>query len=316
MSLKGKKVVLTGTLSMKRADAKKALEAAGAKVMSGVSKNVDILIAGEDGGSKLDKAKSLGLEIWSEEEMVAATGEAGTKAPAEKKAAPKKKAPATKRKKEESEEQEEEEEEGGSNTHYLVADSTSGGKFWKCVQNGKTLTISYGKVGSKGQTKPKSFATVAAADKELAKLLREKGKKGYEAQDASGDKEEEFKEHSASEESEDEAPPAKKRKTAAKKAPAKKAAKKEAAGGGDGEAAGGGDGEAAGGGDGVTTYLECDSTSGGKFWEIVVNGSSFTTRYGKIGAAGISKTKDWPDEEKCQKEADKLIRAKGKKGYV
>ncbi len=67
----GKTVVLTGTLSqMKRADAKKTLEAAGAKVSGSVSKKTDIVIAGEDAGSKLIKAQELGIIIMSEAEFI------------------------------------------------------------------------------------------------------------------------------------------------------------------------------------------------------------------------------------------------------
>ncbi len=67
----GKTVVLTGTLSqMKRADAKKALEAAGAKVSGSVSKKTDLVIAGEDAGSKLTKAQELGIAVMSETEFI------------------------------------------------------------------------------------------------------------------------------------------------------------------------------------------------------------------------------------------------------
>lgn len=67
----GKTVVLTGTLSqMKRAEAKKALEAAGAKVSGSVSKKTDYVIAGEDAGSKLTKAQELGIIVFSEKEML------------------------------------------------------------------------------------------------------------------------------------------------------------------------------------------------------------------------------------------------------
>ncbi|MED1864956.1 NAD-dependent DNA ligase LigA [Fictibacillus nanhaiensis] len=67
----GKTVVLTGKLSiLTRNDAKERLERLGAKVTGSVSKNTDMLIAGEDAGSKLDKAKTLGIEIWDEQKLV------------------------------------------------------------------------------------------------------------------------------------------------------------------------------------------------------------------------------------------------------
>jgi DNA ligase (NAD+) len=67
----GKTVVLTGKLSiLTRNDAKEKLERLGAKVTGSVSKNTDMLIAGEDAGSKLDKAKKLGIDIWDEQQLV------------------------------------------------------------------------------------------------------------------------------------------------------------------------------------------------------------------------------------------------------
>lgn len=66
----GKTVVLTGTLSIKRSDAKKMLEAAGAKVSGSVSKKTDYVVAGEDAGSKLTKAEELGVTVLSEQEML------------------------------------------------------------------------------------------------------------------------------------------------------------------------------------------------------------------------------------------------------
>ncbi|MDP4552139.1 NAD-dependent DNA ligase LigA [Alkalihalobacillus macyae] len=63
----GKTVVLTGKLEqMSRGDAKKILEQQGAKVTGSVSKSTDLVIAGEEAGSKLEKAESLGVEVWSE----------------------------------------------------------------------------------------------------------------------------------------------------------------------------------------------------------------------------------------------------------
>jgi DNA ligase (NAD+) len=67
----GKTVVLTGKLSiLTRNDAKEKLERLGAKVTGSVSKNTDMLIAGEDAGSKLDKAKKLGIDVWDEQQLV------------------------------------------------------------------------------------------------------------------------------------------------------------------------------------------------------------------------------------------------------
>ncbi|MDF2723816.1 MAG: ligA [Paenibacillus sp.] len=65
----GKTVVLTGTLSsMSRDEAAKKLEALGAKVTGSVSKKTDLVIAGESAGSKLTKAKELGVPVIEDEE--------------------------------------------------------------------------------------------------------------------------------------------------------------------------------------------------------------------------------------------------------
>ncbi|GAD16694.1 NAD-dependent DNA ligase LigA [Lentilactobacillus otakiensis] len=63
----GKKFVLTGKLqNITRPDATQWLEDHGAKVSSSVSKNTDVVVVGEDPGSKYDKAKSLGIQTWDE----------------------------------------------------------------------------------------------------------------------------------------------------------------------------------------------------------------------------------------------------------
>lgn len=66
---KGKTVVLTGTMSEPRGNIKTMLEALGAKVSGSVSKKTDFVIYGEDAGSKLTKAESLGVVTLTEDEM-------------------------------------------------------------------------------------------------------------------------------------------------------------------------------------------------------------------------------------------------------
>ncbi len=65
----GKKIIFTGTLSlMSRAEAKSKAEKLGAKVVSSISKSTDILVSGENSGSKLKKAKELGVTVMNEKE--------------------------------------------------------------------------------------------------------------------------------------------------------------------------------------------------------------------------------------------------------
>ncbi|MDE0562994.1 NAD-dependent DNA ligase LigA [Exiguobacterium sp. B2(2022)] len=69
--LSGKTVVLTGKLhEMTRGEAGKQLELLGASVTGSVSKNTDLLVAGEKAGSKLTKAESLGIEVWDEAKLL------------------------------------------------------------------------------------------------------------------------------------------------------------------------------------------------------------------------------------------------------
>ena len=75
MCLSGKTIVFTGAFTMTRIDATKAAESAGAKVDSSVTTNTSILVAGQGAGAEEeDDAKAKGVEIWTEDQFVAAVG--------------------------------------------------------------------------------------------------------------------------------------------------------------------------------------------------------------------------------------------------
>ena len=65
----GKNFCITGSLTQPRKQIQERIKKAGGKIVSSVGANLDILIAGEKAGSKLAKAESLGVEVWSEEKL-------------------------------------------------------------------------------------------------------------------------------------------------------------------------------------------------------------------------------------------------------
>jgi DNA ligase (NAD+) len=72
--LAGKTFVLTGTLTRPRDQVKKMIEDAGGRVSGSVSKKTDYVVAGSDAGSKLDKAKELGINVIGEDDLDALLG--------------------------------------------------------------------------------------------------------------------------------------------------------------------------------------------------------------------------------------------------
>ncbi|MEO6591438.1 MAG: NAD-dependent DNA ligase LigA [Gemmatimonadaceae bacterium] len=74
-ALAGKTVVITGTLpTLTRPKATEAVERAGGRVTSSISKSTSYLVAGEEAGSKLEKAKTLGVEVIDEAELLRRIG--------------------------------------------------------------------------------------------------------------------------------------------------------------------------------------------------------------------------------------------------
>ena len=63
-------------------------------------------------------------------------------------------------------------------------------------------------------------------------------------------------------------------------------------------------------------YFEFTDAKSSKFWEITFEGDGFSVRFGKIGTAGQSQSKEFDDSSQARKEYDKLVAEKCKKGYV
>jgi predicted DNA-binding WGR domain protein len=153
----------------------------------------------------------------------------------------------------------------------------SSNKFWEIELDGSSFTTTYGRIGTDGKTTIKEYDSDEQAKKEHDKLVAQKVKKGYELVDGDGGA----------------APkPAAKKKVAKKKEAAPKAAASA----------------------GALRYELVEGKSS-KFWEIQLQGTSFTTTYGRIGTDGKTTIKEYDSEEQARKEYDKIIASKVKKGY-
>jgi DNA ligase (NAD+) len=73
--LDGLTIVVTGTLSKPRNEIEELIERLGGRAAGSVSKKTSYVLAGEDAGSKLEKAKSLGVKVIDESEFMKMIGE-------------------------------------------------------------------------------------------------------------------------------------------------------------------------------------------------------------------------------------------------
>jgi predicted DNA-binding WGR domain protein len=175
----------------------------------------------------------------------------------------------------------------------------SSNKFWEINLSGKSFTTTYGKIGTDGQTTIKSWKDNAEAKKEYDKLVAEKVKKGYELVGGGGAAD-------TSDDDEDAVPvpvAAPKKVAKADSKPVKavpradsQPVKVPASNG--------------------TRHFEFSEGTSNKFWEITLSGTDVKTRYGKIGTTGQQTLKELGTTAAAQKEYDKLIAEKTKKGYV
>ena len=205
-------------------------------------------------------------------------------------------------------------------------------KFWEIALEGTSFTTTYGRIGTDGQMSMKEWDDEDKAKKEYDKLVAEKTKKGYELVSGDDDEDEDEapkkKAPAAAKSSPKAAPSKPAAKTKGKaavfddegdddeeededEAPKKKAPAKAAAKAAPAKAAPAKSGSAKKG----ARYFEFVDGGSSKFWEIELDGASFTTRYGKIGTDGQISMQEWDDEEKSKKEYDKLVAEKTKKGY-
>lgn len=172
---------------------------------------------------------------------------------------------------------------------YFEFSDGSSNKFWEIRIDGSEVFTRYGKIGAAGATTVKDEGSDAKAQKLYDKLVNEKTRKGY-VEKGSAPADDDADDDDDDDDDEDE----------------------------DDEDDDRGEIEDS---DGDDSHLDGDSGArrfehgGSKFWEIRVEGSSHTVKFGKIGTDGQEKTKDFASDALAQKDADKLIAEKTKKGY-
>jgi len=194
-------------------------------------------------------------------------------------------------------------------------------KFWAITLEGSAHTVEFGKIGTKGQAKTKEFASPAAAKADADKLVAEKTKKGYAPMADGGA----APAPTADDEDDDQAPTRPARGKTAKAAPAKAAAppattpaqvKSPAAAFGAPASGPPPAAPAAPKGLPGRRAFQCTEDGSAKSWMITVLGAMHMVEFGKIGKGGQVKSKKFATPEEAQKDADKLVAEKVKKGYV
>ena len=173
--------------------------------------------------------------------------------------------------------------------YFEFSEGTSN-KFWEVWVEGTKVLTRYGKIGASGQTTIKDEGSPAGAQKLHDKLVGEKTKKGYQEKGGSGG--------AAAPAPAAAAPAAKKAAAPAASPPPPPAAK----------------------GPVVVEEgfrrFEFVEGSSSKFWEVKVEDSEQTIRFGKIGTAGQEKVKDFDSPSEAKADTKKLIAEKTGKGYV
>ena len=166
--------------------------------------------------------------------------------------------------------------------------------FWEVESNGSKQKLRFGTF----EEKEKVFEDDDEARENTEKKIAERLSKGFKEMGGAGAAP--SKKKSPFDDEDDDAPaPAKKAAPAA--APTAPAASS--------------NGKSSKGSEAGARYFEFVEGASAKFWEIRVEGSSFFTRYGKIGTDGQMTQKNFDDGDKTQAEANKLIAEKTKKGY-
>jgi predicted DNA-binding WGR domain protein len=181
---------------------------------------------------------------------------------------------------------------------YELVEGTSS-KFWEITLDGSSFTTTYGRIGTSGQSTLKEFASPEVAKTEHDKLVAEKVKKGYSLVGAGGGAAAEpasAKKPVFDDEGDDEGDeaPAPKAKPAPKPAAASGSSKSGTSG---------------------ARYFELVEGTSSKFWEIKLEGTSYTTRYGRIGTPGQETLKEYGTADKARAEYEKIVAEKTKKGY-